>query len=426
LTFPIKLKRINVLKSLKKTGFIISFALAIILLSGWLIVHNWQHRSIFHEQYAFTAEEAKKFKNFSEAVYAHGLNAWFQNNPDAAANFFRQAILHNIFYMDAWLRLAQTEIALENPDKAKAILKFSDRLTENVYRWKWRQTLLAYELEIGEIVLRNINFLIGHRKMVQDAFQLLDTYFSRDASGMVLALNSNNLIPYLDWLMVWGRVDDTDIAWEKIVESKISDKDIHMKYIDYLVNNKRIHTATNIWRSFGGTEGITNPGFEKEISNRGFDWRYTPGRKNQWTIRRIRSVIVAGEFSLKITFEGKENISFAHLHQIVPVDQLTPYRLAYNWRSRDISTDQGPFIEIYGYDCKGLYKSGPLMLGNNDWQEQAIEFAVPEDCHAIVVRLRRRPSHRFDNKIDGILWLDGFKLEKRKKNRQKNTDLVIN
>ena len=414
------------LKTLKKTVLKIPFALAIVLLSGWLIVHNWQHRSIFHEHYTFTAEESKKFKNFSEVFYVHGLNAWFQNNSDVAAYFFRQAVFKNVFYIDAWLRLAQAEIALANPDKAKSILKFSDRLTGNVYRWKWRQTLLAYELDMGEIVLRNINFLIDRRKMVQDAFQLLDTYFSRNASGVVHALGLNNLVPYLDWLMRWGRVDDTDIAWQKIVESEILDKDIHLKYIDFLVSKKRIHTAANIWRSYVGTEEITNSGFEKEPSNRGFGWRYTPNRKNKWAIRRNMSEVVDGEFSLKITFEGKENISFAHLYQIVPIDQLAPYRLVYNWRSRDISTDQGPFIEIYGYDCKGFYKSGPLMLGNHDWQEQAIEFIVPEGCQAIVVRLRRRASHRFDSKIEGVLWLDGFKLVKREKNGQKDPDLVIN
>jgi hypothetical protein len=30
----------------------------------------------------------------------------------------------------------------------------------------------------------------------------------------------------------------------------------------------------------------------------------------------------------------------------------------------------------------------------------------------VVVRLCRQSSHRFDNKIAGILWLDDFKLEK--------------
>jgi hypothetical protein len=41
-----------------------------------------------------------------------------------------------------------------------------------------------------------------------------------------------------------------------------------------------------------------------------------------------------------------------------------------------------------------------------------MEFTVPQACHAVVVRLCRQSSHRFDNKIAGILWLDDFKLEK--------------
>ncbi|MBW2054630.1 MAG: hypothetical protein JRI29_02840, partial [Deltaproteobacteria bacterium] len=117
----------------------------------------------------------------------------------------------------------------------------------------------------------------------------------------------------------------------------------------------------------------------------------------------------------KIRFEGTENISFGHLYQIVPVDPLTPYRLTYGWRSKNITTDQGPFMDIYGYDCNGVYFKGPMMLGTHHWLEQDMEFTVPEACHAVVVRLRRRKSHRFDNKIAGILWLDDFKLEKMKK-----------
>jgi hypothetical protein len=112
-------------------------------------------------------------------------------------------------------------------------------------------------------------------------------------------------------------------------------------------------------------------------------------------------------------FEGKENISFGHLYQIVPVDPLITYRLTYNWRSKNITTNQGPFVDIYGYDCKGFYLKGSMMLGTHDWQEQGVEFTVPEDCRAVVVRLHRRPSHRFDNKIAGVLWLDDFRLEKQ-------------
>ena len=54
------------------------------------------------------------------------------------------------------------------------------------------------------------------------------------------------------------------------------------------------------------------------------------------------------------------------------------------------------------------------MLGTHGWQKQDIEFETPKACHAVVVRMHRQPSKRFDCKIAGRLWLDDFKLETRK------------
>jgi hypothetical protein len=386
----------------------------LVLLTGWQLVHNWQHRTIFHKDYTFTVEEVKKFKHFPQALYAFGLNAWFKNDSATAARFFRQAVSQDIFYMNAWLKLAQAEVALENPHRARIILKHTDQLTENVYRWKWNQTLLAHELGMEALVVRNINFLIDRRKMVQDAFQLLDTHLAKRVTSAVQALDPNNLIPFLEWLMRWERVDDAEIVWRNITVAGSPDKNICLKYIHFLVSKKRVHTAAEIWRMHAGIKGLTNAGFEDEITGRGFDWRYTPSSKGKWAIRRTMSEVLAGTHSLKIMFEGKKNISFAHMYQIVPVEPLTLYRLTYNWRSKNVTTNQGPFVDIYGYDCKSFYFKGPMMLGTHDWQEQGIEFTVPENCQAVVIRLHRRPSRRFDNKIAGTLWLDEFKLEKIK------------
>ena len=386
--------------------------LVLVGLSAWLMVHNWQYRTIYHENYSFGTKDAKQFRHFPRALYNFGLNAWFQNDSNVAARFFRQTVLQDIFFMDAWLKLAQAEIVLGNPDKARTILQFSDRLAENVYRWKWDQILLAHELGMKEIVLSNINFLIHHRKKIQDSFQLLDTHLTGDAMHAVNVLDTANLIPFLKWLMRWGRVNDAEIAWRKIISAGIQDEDIRLKYIHFLVSIKRVSLAAEIWRSNTGIKGMTNPGFEDQMTGRGFDWRYTANNKGKWAIRRSMSEAFSGTHSLKIMFEGKENISFGHLFQIVPVDSLTPYRLTYSWRSKNITTDQGPFVDIYGYDCKGFYIKGSMMLSTHDWREQDIEFTVPEDCHAVVVRLRRQPSHRFDNKIAGVLWLDDFRLEK--------------
>jgi hypothetical protein len=382
------------------------------VLSVWLMVHNWQYRAIYHENYTFGVKGAEKYRHFPRALYDFGCNAWFQNDSDVAARFFRQAVLQDIFHMKAWLKLAQAETVLGNPDKARIILQFSDGLAKNVYRWKWDQILLAHELGMEKILLDNINFLIRHRKKMQDAFQLLDAHLTGNVMQAVNVLDTPNLIYFLEWLMQWGRVNDAQITWNKVMSSEVQNEDIQLKYIHFLISNKQVPLAAKIRGSNTGIQGLTNPGFEDQITRHGFDWRYTSDNKGKWSIRRTLSEAFSGTCSLKIRFEGTENISFSHLYQIVPVDPLTPYRLTYGWQSKNITTDQGQFVDIYGYDCKGVYFKGPMMLGTHPWQEQDMEFTVPEECHAVVVCLRRRPSHRFDNKIAGILWLDDFKLEK--------------
>ena len=56
-----------------------------------------------------------------------------------------------------------------------------------------------------------------------------------------------------------------------------------------------------------------------------------------------------------------------------------------------------------------------MINGTHDWGTEMIEFSPPEGCEAVVVRLRRKPSRRFDSKISGTVWLDDFRLEKDRK-----------
>jgi hypothetical protein len=51
-----------------------------------------------------------------------------------------------------------------------------------------------------------------------------------------------------------------------------------------------------------------------------------------------------------------------------------------------------------------------MMLGSVQWQEETIVFTAKDTCSAVVVRVRRLPSRRFDSKIAGTLWLDDFHL----------------
>ena len=154
--------------------------LVLMVLSSWLMIHNWQHRAIFHKDYAFQAEEQHKFRHFPKALYDIGLKFWFDNDTAAAAPFFREAAMQDVLFVDAWLKLAQAETILGNPDKAKTILQLLDNLTRNIFRWKWEQTLLANELGMEDLLFGNINFTVKHGIKVQDAFQLFDGYLNKN------------------------------------------------------------------------------------------------------------------------------------------------------------------------------------------------------------------------------------------------------
>jgi hypothetical protein len=313
--------------------------------------------------------------------------------------------------MDAWLKLAEAEATMGHTEKSRDILRFTAVLTNGVFRWKWPQILLARDLGMDEILYRNTNYLLSRRTLTQDALQLLHIHFGGDVAAAITVLDPGNLALYLDWLMRWGMTENSLVVWQKIRENEKPDAELGLKYAHFLLGEKRVAESISVWQEYLSLDGMTNAGFENEITQRGFDWRHWGDKDDNWTIERLNREIYEGKYALRISFAGRQNISFQNIYQIVPVIPLERLRLSYAWKSDGITTDQGPFIEIVGYDQNGFSQSGPTITGTHAWREEAIEFQVPAGCRAVVVRVRRRSSHRFDSKIKGSFWLDNFRLE---------------
>ncbi len=391
-----------------KIFFRLLISIVLMALGGWLFYFNWLQRPIRYRTYTFTIEESRSLKPFARAQYAHGLHAWFQNDPETAAGFFRQAVSQDLFFMDAWLKLAEAEAILGHGEKSRNILMFTTGLTGGVFRWMWPQMLLARDLGMDDILYCNTNYLLSRRALTQDALQLLHIHFGGDVTAAMTVLDPDNLVLYLNWLMRWGMTGDTLAVWQKIRENGKPDAEFGLQYAHFLLGKKRIAESISVWQEYLSLDGMTNGGFESDITKRGFDWRYWGDKDGNWAIERVNQGAHEGKYALRISFAGRRNISFQNVYQILPVIPLERLRLSYAWKSKGISTDQGPFIEIVGYDQKGLFQSGPMITGTHTWREESIEFRPPAGCRAVVVRVRRRPSNRFDSKIKGSLWLDNF------------------
>lgn len=396
----------------------------VIALAGWLIIYaivqkQADSRLIFDNRLPLFTEN--EMMTSSKLLHRKGMHAYTLANYQKAKTLFSMAVTKDVFSMESWLRLAETQLMLGHVKDARDILLFSISHTQRVMRWKWQQMLLARDLGMESQFADLANQLLRHRKTRRNTLQVVSNHYLNNTSKVLALLSEENRIDYLLWLIRWNRLEDSLQAWDMIIETGFPEKEVSLTYIQYLLRQKKITKASKIWLSIVGKKGITNGGFEQAVLQKAFGWRYSEVEAGKWRVQRTSRETRSGTSSLQLEFLGEENLNFHHISQIVPVDAGQKYSLIYAWKNRDITTDQGPFVEAIGYGCKKLYARGEMAHGNQPWREARFEIEVPADCKAALIRVRRVSSKRIDSKIAGTLWLDDFRLIKLKPTLAENT-----
>lgn len=381
------------------------------LLSAWLVGFGLDQRRVYYGDFEFSEPDIQELARLPHVFYGFGLQAWKELDARKASKLFRRVVARDPLFMDAWLKLAEAEIEVGNKGLARKISAFCHTKISQVLRWKQSHTLLAHDLGMQDIFRHNLNYLVDRNKWLSDLFYLLDVHTKYQTDRALALLARGNRQAYLEWLMRWKRDEAAQTTWEAIeADGDVTDA-LLQDYVHFLVSQKDVDTAAMLWRQHTGLQGIVNAGFEDEIMGRGFGWRMSNGRKEKsWQGRRVYGQSKKGTHALRVSFLGKQNLDWHHIYQVVPVTPERTYQLTYWWKSKSITTDQGPFVEIYSYDVGSFYKKGPMVVGSRDWEQVDVAFTAPADCHAVVIRLRRRESLRFDNKIQGVFWVDDFEL----------------
>jgi hypothetical protein len=399
----------------KRYLLLTTVSLLLILLSVWLVSYGLDQRRVHYGEFTYGEVDIERLPRSPGVLYGMGLQAWQELDADRAAKLFRQVVVRDPLYMDAWLKLAEAEIEAGNEDLARKIGAFCHTKISRVLRWKQSHTLLAHDLAMQDIFRHNLNYLVDRKKWLPENFYLLDTHTKFETDRALVLLSTGNWPAYLEWLISWERTEAAQTVWDAIEVSSAITGELLETYVHYLVSQKDVAHAAGLWLQYTGIAGMSNAGFEKKITQKGFDWRIANGGDTKsWQYRQVYGQSQKGSYALRVSFLGKENMAWHHIYQVVPVTSEQPYRLTFWWKSKGITTDQGPFVEIYSYDSKGLYVRGPMTLGSRIWTQVAIDFSPPADCHAVVVRLRRNESLRFDSKIQGVLWVDEFALTLQK------------
>jgi hypothetical protein len=74
-----------------------------------------------------------------------------------------------------------------------------------------------------------------------------------------------------------------------------------------------------------------------------------------------------------------------------------------DWESARITTNEGPFVQV-------LDQALPPLLGTNARKTDHLDFVVSPQNPVAPVTIIRRPSQKFDNKIQGTLTIHKIEI----------------
>ena len=318
-------------------------------------------------------------------------------------------------------------------EKQKAItsLRRLSELTPKSIAYLWEGSMLALRLGDKSMAMKALRIVAkaspGRRKKV---FDICWEMISEPQLILNNVIGDEVLTSYLSYLISKDKLDETFPVWERIKREKMvsdvrepfdsaqdrpqSNDDVAFSYIEFLIRRDRSSEAFSIWSDVVGTNEsdslVWNGGFENEVQGRGFDWKTQ--RVDGVSIDFDSEKRFQGAKSLRLEFDGKHNVDFYHVSQVIPVEPDSNYQLTSYISTDKITTRNGISWEVYCHSKGRITNAIETLTGTTEWERVEIPIRTHSDCKSILLRIRRYKSTKLDKYISGVAWVDDVKLFK--------------
>lgn len=364
--------------------------------------------------------------------YLLGLYYYYNDRIDAgldkAITSYIESLKRNPLDSYSWIALARAYRDKGLNELAEYAARRSSYLSKNspYVLWESGIFLLEYNAPDAAALLKRYIYLVPED---QD-----NVYSLSSAMGLKPEFILNNLVPreysfyrsHFNYLMNNRLLPESADAW-KLMKTLNPKKEDYVSYCNFLIADGELAEAVKVWDEFAGRFGpaaygrqmddiIWNGDFELPAENGGFDWRL--GHAEGVKVFIDRGVRLTGNASLRASFDGRSNPDIYIAKQIVPVEPKSLYRIKVSIRTEKITTLNGVFLDVSGYRCPNLtVRTEPVTGTTNLWKDILAEFAIPKDCMAVWLGIRREKSDKFDNRISGNVWIDSVSMTQVRKNK---------
>ena len=361
-----------------------------------------------------------------------------------------------------WLLLGRYwQYNLEEPDTAQALQAYNVALSLNPRSADlWSDVGIAYETEgnvaaardaflhakrayplSAEISWRYGNFLLRQGDL-DAAFgemrSAVETEPRRGAEALSRALSAEpNIDLVIDRVLpplsdaytgaIFDQISEGHRANAVLIWNRLAA--LHPKlplqtYTYYLVTallrEKQVPEAQRIWKQaadFAGFGNLPGPadsllwdgGFESAIFGNGFAWALPGGAPVQisFDTREKHS----GNRSLRLLFNGRYNLGLNGPCAEVLVQPSTAYHFSAWVKTQSITTEQGIRFQLRPMGTQdNLTVVTSDLRGTQSWTNIETSWSSGENVREVQVCVARLPSQEFDDKIQGIAWVDDVSL----------------
>jgi hypothetical protein len=222
---------------------------------------------------------------------------------------------------------------------------------------------------------------------------------------------------WLRFLMNAGRLDDARRSWQWTAERGYAEDVLAGEYTDFLLRQGNPGGAASAWSTYlgrragdyGKSNCLFNGSFESEPVPAPFDWNLA--RTEGVEVARDFSTSCSGRCSLRLSFDGTQNLAFTAASQLAVV-QPGRYHFRAYVRTENLTTDQGIRFRVSDAEAPGrLDVTFGQFTGNNPWTGLEHDIVVPPATRILRVQVIREASTKFDNKIGGTAWIDDLRFE---------------
>jgi hypothetical protein len=219
-----------------------------------------------------------------------------------------------------------------------------------------------------------------------------------------------------------GDLDNAQLVWDRLVSlhEKVQLRDV-VSFFDGLLHQRRPAHAARMWSEAVSMMQDPPPpdpqgsllwdgGFESGYVGGGFAWHFVPSTPNV-QLSLDRSEKHSGEQSLRILFNGHENLSFEDgCHNITP-EAGKPYLLTAWVKTQSLTSSEGVRLQIFVFTpTKNESVTTEEVHGTQDWKQISLSWTPPEGAAFGSVCMKRRMSDQPESDIQGAAWIDDVSL----------------